>query len=207
MAKLKPEQIQEKVFKNSLNTCDYIDGYENMSSIIKVKCRKHNLIFSTNWENVRREQRAHHICPECIKEDRELRYVQDRVELECAFCHKKFLRSKSDLNKSKSGLYFCCKEHKDMAQRLNSGNDFDILRPQHYGTTLTNYRARAFREYIHKCAVCGWDEDEDILEVHHIDENHQNNDINNLIILCPICHRKITSHKYQLKDRASIIKI
>lgn len=207
MTRLTKEQIQEKVFKNSLNTCDYIDGYKNMSSNIQVKCRKHDLIFTTSWENVRREARAHHICPECIKEDREQRYAKDRIELECAFCHKKFLRPKSDLNKSKSGLYFCCKEHKDKAQRLESGKDFDILRPPHYGTTLTNYRISAFREYPHKCAVCGWDDDDDILEVHHIDDNHQNNDINNLIILCPTCHRKLTSHKYLLVDRTVIKKI
>lgn len=52
-----------------------------------------------------------------------------------------------------------------------------------------------------------WDEDPDILEVHHIDENREHNELSNLVILCPICHRKITSHKYKLIERNSIIPI
>ena len=54
--------------------------------------------------------------------------------------------------------------------------------------------------FRHKCAVCGYNEDERILEVHHIDENHSNNDIGNLCILCPNCHKKITLHLYRLLD-------
>ena len=63
----------------------------------------------------------------------------------------------------------------------------------------------AFKLYEHRCAVCGWDEDADILQVHHIDENRQNNIVNNLIILCPNCHAKLTSHKYFLLNRKQII--
>lgn len=70
----------------------------------------------------------------------------------------------------------------------------------HPNYTGNNYRKKAFDNYEHKCAVCGWNEDEDILEVHHIDENREHNDLENLKILCPICHRKITSGKYQLID-------
>jgi hypothetical protein len=51
-----------------------------------------------------------------------------------------------------------------------------------------------------KCAVCGYDEDVRILEVHHKDEDHSNNDLNNLCILCPNCHRKITLHYYYLTE-------
>lgn len=67
-----------------------------------------------------------------------------------------------------------------------------------------NYRLRAFETYEHKCLVCGWNEDERILEVHHKDENHDNNDINNLCILCPTCHRKITLHYYKLENNLLI---
>lgn len=66
MPKLKEEEIQQKVFQNTLETCDYISGYETANSTIKIKCRKHQYEFETKWENVRRANRAHHVCPFCI---------------------------------------------------------------------------------------------------------------------------------------------
>ena len=45
-----------------------------------------------------------------------------------------------------------------------------------------------------------------MLEVHHIDENRANNELDNLIVLCPICHRKLTTGKYELINRTEIIK-
>jgi predicted HNH restriction endonuclease len=55
--------------------------------------------------------------------------------------------------------------------------------------------------------ACGYDEDERILEVHHIDEDRNNNDIKNLCILCPNCHVKITYHFYELLDDFSLKKL
>lgn len=48
--------------------------------------------------------------------------------------------------------------------------------------------------------MCGYKEEPRILEVHHKDENRSNNDIHNLCILCPNCHRKISLHLYHLTD-------
>lgn len=39
-------------------------------------------------------------------------------------------------------------------------------------------------EYNHKCAICGTDRP----HVHHIDEDHANSTIDNLLPLCPNCH-------------------
>jgi len=36
------------------------------------------------------------------------------------------------------------------------------------------------------CQRCG----EDITEIHHIDHNPSNKSLNNLILLCPTCHKK-----------------
>lgn len=74
----------------------------------------------------------------------------------------------------------------------------------HFAYKGNNYRQIAFNTYEHKCMVCGYDEDERILEVHHIDENHNNNDIDNLCILCPNCHRKVTLHLYSLTDEFTL---
>ena len=207
MSRLSIEKIKEKVFKNSLNTCEYLKGYETSQSTIQVKCQKHQYVFQTKWENVRRDSRPHHICPLCQKEDIENRYDSNRAEVECAYCHKKFIKNNSSLKNSKSGLFFCCRQHKDLAQKIQSGDSFKKIRPEHYKNGKTVYRINAFREYPHKCSVCNWDEDEDVLEVHHIDKNRQNNNLENLIILCPICHKKLTIGKYELIERNKIVKM
>ena len=201
MPRISEDKIKENVYENSLHTCEYISGYVNRSSIIKVRCIKHNLEFKTAYENVARKNRAHHICPICQQEDLD----KNKVLCVCDYCGKEYFTSKSRVV---SEFHFCCRECKDAAQRLSSGEKFDQLRPDHYGQGygLHSYRERAFEKYPHQCAVCGWNEDEDILEVHHIDENRQHNDLDNLIILCPTCHRKLTSHKYKLIDRCKIEK-
>lgn len=199
-------KIKEKVYKNSIETCEYLEGYQDRSSTIKVKCLIHDYIFETKYENVARDNRAHHICPFCKEEDKNKRFQDSREEVECAYCKKRFFKNKSSLNNSRSGLYFCCREHKDLAQRVEFG--LEEIWPEHYlgeGSTINTYRKVAFRNYKLECAICKWNEDSDILEVHHIDENRQNNELENLIILCPICHRKLTSHKYKMINREQLV--
>ena len=48
----------------------------------------------------------------------------------------------------------------------------------HKERSLTHYRTLCFTNWERSCAICGFDK---IVAVHHIDENHQNNDIKNLI--------------------------
>lgn len=45
-------------------------------------------------------------------------------------------------------------------------------------------REALFNEYDHRCAVCGCDRP----QIHHIDEDPSNNDLMNLLPLCPNCH-------------------
>ena len=197
MPKLSEEKIKQKVFSNSLNTCEYISGYQSVQSLIKVKCIVHNFEFETKYENVRRDNRKHHICPKCQRQD--IDNKSTKIECECSYCNKKFFRTPSELVKSKSGLLFCCREHKDLAQRIESGDKFQSIRPEHYDNGA-NYREKALRNYKNECSICHWDEDIDCLEVHHIDENRQNNELSNLMILCPLCHKKLTTHKYYIKN-------
>lgn len=107
----------------------------------------------------------------------------------CSYCYKTFEKLKSTMKNNQSGLVFCCKEcgnrYKSLQQKMNNGS---------------NYRRNAFEYYEHCCKICGYREDERILEVHHIDENRLNNDINNLIILCPNCHKKLTLHLNSIEE-------
>ena len=59
--------------------------------------------------------------------------------------------------------------------------------------TVSRYVRELFDFY---CARCGKDcrnsnNAESVLQVHHIDENPGNNDLENLIPLCAVCHLKI----------------
>jgi 5-methylcytosine-specific restriction endonuclease McrA len=48
------------------------------------------------------------------------------------------------------------------------------------------YRTTCFLHHEKKCVVCGEDK---IIDVHHYDENKNNNSTENLIPLCPTHHR------------------
>lgn len=50
------------------------------------------------------------------------------------------------------------------------------------------YRKLAFEHYDPICAHCGFGIPA-VLEVAHIDRDHSNNHLDNLVILCPTCHR------------------
>lgn len=118
--------------------------------------------------------------------------------VECALCGERFRKIPSEVNNTKSGLHFCCREHKDEAQKL--GNGFKSIQPHHYGTagngkdrngnptSFSKYRKRAFRAFDGECAECGWDTYKGVLKVHHIDRDRTNNSLENLKILCPTCH-------------------
>ncbi len=56
---------------------------------------------------------------------------------------------------------------------------------------VNKIRAELQKEIGSKCPFCD-NTDVGHFEIHHIDENPSNNDNGNLILLCPICHSKIT---------------
>jgi len=161
------------------------------------KKRKHVLIKCDNCEKEFWKPKRFYVkngtncCSrECVTQFRRKGHF---VELECAYCGKEFERAKSNLKGSKSGLHFCSRKCKDKAQRIESG--FKEIWPNHFGNG-NGYREKALKEYGKGCEICGWNHTYD---VHHIDGNRENNNINNLIILCPNCHSLTKSYiKYKL---------
>jgi|GEM_PF-5309489 len=51
------------------------------------------------------------------------------------------------------------------------------------------YQRNAFEIYGRKCSQCGKEKGQ--IDVHHIDGNHNNNDVLNLLVLCASCHGKL----------------
>jgi hypothetical protein len=107
------------------------------------------------------------------------------VELKCDHCGSDFTKAKSKLSGSKSGKYFCSRSCKDSAQRY-----MVEIQPNHYGTVtgITCYREKAFKYFKPICSSCGFNI-KAALDVHHKDRNRENNELDNLEILCANCHR------------------
>lgn len=94
-----------------------------------------------------------------------------KTEFECQHCHKKFNAPKSTNRK------FCSKQCVNKSSKKTWKPTFTTVR-----------KALEARGQINKCEKCGYDEYPQILGVHHIDKNRKNNELSNLIVLCPICH-------------------
>lgn len=56
---------------------------------------------------------------------------------------------------------------------------------------LLLFKANIFEEKCYTCGLTEWCGEKIPLELHHIDQNSTNNNINNLMIVCPNCHAKI----------------
>jgi hypothetical protein len=74
-----------------------------------------------------------------------------------------------------------------------------------------NYRKLAFEHYPPVCAHCGFGV-RDVLEVCHVDCQRTNNDIANLVILCPTCHKMFdldlisTETICTMRDRPKVVR-
>ncbi len=76
-----------------------------------------------------------------------------------------------------------------------------------------NYRKLAFEHYRERlfCAHCGFGIPE-VLEVAHLDCQRHNNDVGNLVLLCPTCHKMhdldliSTSTIIEMRDRPRVIR-
>jgi len=189
MAKLTKEEVQKRIDENFDQKVLLISDYINARTDVILRClecgyewknKPHNFIYANHK----------HKCPNCG-------FVKGEY-FKCAYCGKEVYRTPKNIKKNKSGFFYCshtCGNLHKNELRKQSGEWDNSL----------NYRLRAFEQLEHKCVVCGWDDDDRILEVHHIDENRENNNIENLCILCPTCHRKITLHLYELTSDFQLI--
>ena len=76
-----------------------------------------------------------------------------------------------------------------------------------------NYRKLAFEHYKDRlfCAHCGFGIP-DVFEVAHLDCQRHNNDVSNLVLLCPTCHKMLdldlisTDAMIQMRDRPRVVR-
>lgn len=98
------------------------------------------------------------------------------VKLKCDICDKEYNRSPSEANYSINACSYKCRGVANRTARPVS-KDYPSVR-----------RWMKRRNMIKKCEDCGYDSISEILVVHHIDRDRQNNELENLKVLCPNCH-------------------
>lgn len=68
-------------------------------------------------------------------------------------------------------------------------------------SNMTDYRNKCLSVYDEACLIC---DDDSNVSVHHINGDRSNNNILNLMPVCPSCHRKI--HSGELSNWHDLIK-
>jgi len=96
--------------------------------------------------------------------------------MDCDVCGKTYRRANSHLGYIKNTCSMKCR---GIASRTEAPISKDY-------PSVRKWMKR--RNMIKSCGRCGYDQYVEILVVHHIDRNRENNDLNNLEVLCPNCH-------------------
>lgn len=96
----------------------------------------------------------------------------------CAHCDIEFYDSASHKRK------FCSRKCVGKSVRANWHPSFMTVRKKMKKENMIQF-----------CEICGYKEFPDILGVHHKDRNRKNNNQNNLLVVCPLCHSLI-HHKH-----------
>jgi len=124
-----------------------------------------------------------------------------RTNCSCAWCNKEIFRKPS--SPAKTNFRFCSRKCLGLAMRCRLG--FEEMIPAHFDTAkgpsleepTPDRQIRARRDHrdnviasgrLWVCEDCGYSQHKEVLHVHHIDRNRQNNELDNLKILCPTCH-------------------
>ena len=185
--KMSQEEFADRLKEYSKDKVDLVSDYVNKRTHVRIKCKK----CGYEWEIS-----PSSLCPSSCKETSFKGCPECKYETRfCDYCGKEVKRLKTEFN-TKSGYIYCSREcgnkHKNsLNKKINNG---------------TAYRRNALEYYGNSCSVCGYEEDTDLLEVHHIDEDRTNNELNNLIVLCCMCHKKLTMGTYELVNRSCIHK-
>jgi len=129
-----------------------------------------------------REESASFCSVKCLNSNQ-----YEKYKINCLDCKKEMIVSNSR-RKTKFCSEYCRHNAKKtiIENRKDARLSARISRGKFTGKTLRKF---VFSKKQIKCEMCGYDEFDFCIDVHHIDNNPLNNDISNLQVLCVICHR------------------
>ncbi len=116
-----------------------------------------------------------------------LQYRDKTHQKTCAGCAATFT-----VSDSRSRKRYCkaeCRSHVTVRERRQQAKLITLASRGHNSGRLT--RKVAFANKPASCEICGYDKHRYCLDVHHIDNNPQNNVVENLAVLCALCHRQV----------------
>lgn len=153
--------------------------------------------------------------PKHLANLREARKLVGTKKLPCQYCNKLIINVikhelQCHLNPVNMKYCFVCKgpitTYRGKKTRNNPkltcsyacSNKLHRSGPNHKSWKEDAYVSTCFYYHKKECVVCG---ESNIVEVHHFDEDHQNNTPSNLIPLCPTHHKYWHSrHKHLIED-------
>jgi hypothetical protein len=108
------------------------------------------------------------------------RFKYEQITKECPVCGNKFTTQKGHPKEKTTCSHSCANTYFRSGPNNGSWNE-------------SNYRSTCFHYHGKKCIICG---ETRIVDVHHYDENHNNNKPENLVPLCPT-HHQVYHSRYQ----------
>ena len=186
------QERKDKVLKNRYCSRECMFNHRREGNLTYRNCLECNKEFVVSSSHLNSKKCCSR---ECSKIYNNRKYYK---EVNCDNCNKKFTRyiSLSTYHR-RNNKNFCCKE---CYYEYRSFIKYD----KKINPTI-NYRVTAFKHFDKICTVCGWKDIPDLLDVHHIDFNRSNNDISNLIPLCPNCHAMVSRGYAEIIDKKMIL--
>lgn len=120
----------------------------------------------------------------CVKKWMSVKYAT-ALETQCAICNKPMHVPPRKRKSSLTNVFTCSNECKARAISI----DFKLIPlPHTKDNGRRSYRNRAIAYYGSKCMRCGYTDNEQMIDVDHINGDRSNNHIENLQVLCVWCH-------------------
>ena len=144
-------------------------------------CKKCKKEFTRHVYRFGHSGRKH--CYQCVPYDGEDQDFISKEKKQCPICGKLFNKATTTCSHSCANTFFRSgKNHPNYKELPDS--------------KARRYRSICFQHHDKKCIIC---QESNIVDVHHYDENPNNNDYKNLIPLCP------THHKYMHSKHKALI--
>jgi len=136
--------------------------------------------------------------PNQLENLKKARLAANETKCKCQYCEHQ--TNKANIKKHESFCYLnptniklcpVCnapiKKYKDnLTCSYSCANKYTKLGPKNGNWKESTYQTTCFHFHKKECIIC---QENNIVTVHHLDENHNNNDPSNLIPLCPTHHQ------------------